>query len=46
MASNTKQTESIRKNKNRSQGKQRKKDLEKKGTTPSPSVLFAKTDAQ
>ena len=44
MSSNSKKTESIRKNKTRSQGKPRKKDLEKKGTTLSPSTLFAKAE--
>ena len=40
MASNTKQTESIRLNKERKQGKQRKRDLERKGTTRSEAELF------
>lgn len=40
MSSNTKQTESIRLNKNRKQGKDRKKAMHNKGTTRSEAELF------
>jgi hypothetical protein len=45
MASNTKKSDTIRLNKSRAQGKSRKKQLEKKGTTRSTAELFAKADA-
>lgn len=43
MSSNTKQTESIRLNKARKQGKDRKKSLHNKGTTRSEAELFGNT---
>ena len=43
MSSNTKQTEAIRLNKTRKQGKNRKKALHNKGTTRSEAELFGNT---
>lgn len=46
MSSNSKQTESIRLNKARKQGRDRKKVLENKGTTKSETQLFGNTLAK
>ena len=43
MSSNSKQTEAIRLNKERKQGKRRKKDLVRKGTTRTEAELFGNT---
>ncbi len=46
VSSNSKQTESIRLNKARKQGRDRKKVLENKGTTKSETQLFGNTLAK